>query len=133
SSAWPSSTTRPSPATAVRQICSSPRHCGEASASIAPSGPKPPTWGDAQRAIDHCCNSTRPVSLTGMTDGGNGASDQARGGGAGVVAGPRGRPRSDRAHQAIRESARTHLTKEGVADLRLAHVAEPAGGGKATI
>src|SRR5207302_7470318 len=68
-----------------------------------------------------------------MTDGGNGASDQAPGGAAGVVAAPRGRPRSDRAHQAILESARTHLTKEGFADLRLEHVAAHAGVGKATI
>src|SRR5439155_20743635 len=81
----------------------------------------------------HCCNSTRPVSLTGMTDGGNGASDPATGGAAGVVAAPRGRPRSDRAHQAILESARTHLTNDGFADLRLEHVAALAGVGKATI
>ena len=68
-----------------------------------------------------------------MTDGGNGASDQATGGAAGVVAAPRGRPRSDRAHQAILESARTHLTNDGFADLRLEHVAALAGVGKATI
>jgi AcrR family transcriptional regulator len=46
---------------------------------------------------------------------------------------PRGRPRSDRAHRAILESARAYLIKEGFADLRLEHVAAHAGVGKATI
>ena len=55
------------------------------------------------------------------------------GGAAGVVVAPRGRPRSDRAHKAILDSARAHLIKEGFAELRLEHVAAHAGVGKATI
>jgi AcrR family transcriptional regulator len=45
----------------------------------------------------------------------------------------RGRPRSDRAHRAILDSALTQLIKDGFADLRLEHVAAHAGVGKATI
>jgi AcrR family transcriptional regulator len=45
----------------------------------------------------------------------------------------RGRPRSDRAHQAILDAALAELVNEGFADLRLEHVAAHAGVGKATI
>src|SRR5437868_166967 len=68
-----------------------------------------------------------------MTEGRNGALAQAAGVAERAVAAPRGRPRSDRAHRAIMESARMHLIKEGFADLRLEHVAAHAGVGKATI
>ena len=44
-----------------------------------------------------------------------------------------GRPRSDRAHQAILAAARNLLVEEGFVDLRLEHVAARAGVGKATI
>lgn len=46
---------------------------------------------------------------------------------------PRGRPRSDRAHQAITEAALEMLIDEGFADLALERVAARAGVGKATI
>lgn len=46
---------------------------------------------------------------------------------------PAGRPRSDRAHQAILQAARDLLIEEGFADLRLEHVAARARVGKATI
>lgn len=45
----------------------------------------------------------------------------------------RGRPRSDRAHRAILDSARDLLIEEGFSGLRLEHVAARAGVGKATI
>ena len=45
----------------------------------------------------------------------------------------RGRPRSDRVHQAILEAARELLIRDGYSRLRLEHVAERAGVGKATI
>jgi AcrR family transcriptional regulator len=45
----------------------------------------------------------------------------------------RGRPRSDRAHRAILDSALALLIKDGFADLRLEHVAAQAGVGKATL
>ncbi|HVC03120.1 MAG TPA: TetR/AcrR family transcriptional regulator [Candidatus Acidoferrales bacterium] len=44
-----------------------------------------------------------------------------------------GRPRSERAHQAILTAARALLIEEGFASLRLEHVAARAGVGKATI
>ncbi len=44
-----------------------------------------------------------------------------------------GRPRSERAHQAILTAARELLIEEGFASLRLEHVAARAGVGKATI
>ncbi|HEY6468928.1 MAG TPA: TetR/AcrR family transcriptional regulator [Candidatus Dormibacteraeota bacterium] len=44
-----------------------------------------------------------------------------------------GRPRSERAHQAILTAARKLLIEEGFASLRLEHVAALAGVGKATI
>lgn len=44
-----------------------------------------------------------------------------------------GRPRSDRAHQAILEAARELLIEKGFAAMRLEHVAAKAGVGKATI
>ena len=44
-----------------------------------------------------------------------------------------GRPRSERAHQAILIAARELLIEEGFASLRLEHVAARAGVGKATI
>jgi AcrR family transcriptional regulator len=44
-----------------------------------------------------------------------------------------GRPRSERAHQAILTAARELLIEQGFADLRLEHVAARAGVGKATI
>ena len=44
-----------------------------------------------------------------------------------------GRPRSERAHQAILTAARELLIEKGFADLRLEHVAARAGVGKATI
>ena len=44
-----------------------------------------------------------------------------------------GRPRSERAHQAILAAARELLIEEGFASLRLEHVAARAGVGKATI
>src|ERR1035441_8003249 len=44
-----------------------------------------------------------------------------------------GRPRSERAHQAILTAARELLIEEGFAALRLEHVAARAGVGKATI
>jgi AcrR family transcriptional regulator len=44
-----------------------------------------------------------------------------------------GRPRSDRAHQAILTAAREILSEKGFADMRLEHVAARAGVGKATI
>jgi AcrR family transcriptional regulator len=50
------------------------------------------------------------------------------------AAAPRGgRPRSQRAHQAILTAARELLIEKGFADLRLEHVAARAGVGKATI
>jgi AcrR family transcriptional regulator len=45
----------------------------------------------------------------------------------------RGRPRSDRAHQAILAAARELLVEEGFSGMRLEHVATRAGVGKATI
>jgi AcrR family transcriptional regulator len=50
-----------------------------------------------------------------------------------AVGARRGRPRSDRAHQAILDAALAELVNEGFADLRLEHVAAHAGVGKATI
>src|SRR5580692_6319657 len=44
-----------------------------------------------------------------------------------------GRPRSERAHQAILAAARELLMEEGFAAMRLEHVAARAGVGKATI
>jgi AcrR family transcriptional regulator len=44
-----------------------------------------------------------------------------------------GRPRSERAHQAILTAARQLLIEKGFADMRLEHVAARAGVGKATI
>ena len=44
-----------------------------------------------------------------------------------------GRPRSERAHQAILTAAREQLMAEGLAAMRLEHVAARAGVGKATI
>jgi AcrR family transcriptional regulator len=44
-----------------------------------------------------------------------------------------GRPRSERAHQAILTAAREILIEEGFASMRLEHVAARAGVGKATI
>jgi AcrR family transcriptional regulator len=44
-----------------------------------------------------------------------------------------GRPRSERAHQAILAAARQLLIEKGFADMRLEHVAARAGVGKATI
>lgn len=44
-----------------------------------------------------------------------------------------GRPRSDRAHRAILDAARELLIRDGFSGLRLEHVAERAGVGKATI
>src|SRR6202795_2941727 len=44
-----------------------------------------------------------------------------------------GRPRSERAHQAILTAARQLLIEEGFAAMRLEHVAARAGVGKATI
>jgi AcrR family transcriptional regulator len=44
-----------------------------------------------------------------------------------------GRPRSDRAHQAILDAARELLIEKGFAAMRLEHVAARAGVGKATI
>ena len=44
-----------------------------------------------------------------------------------------GRPRSDRAHQAILEAARAELVEHGFSRLKLEHVAARAGVGKATI
>jgi AcrR family transcriptional regulator len=44
-----------------------------------------------------------------------------------------GRPRSERAHQAILTAARQLLIEKGFADMRLEHVATRAGVGKATI
>jgi AcrR family transcriptional regulator len=44
-----------------------------------------------------------------------------------------GRPRSERAHQAILTAARQLLIEEGFASMRLEHVAARAGVGKATI
>jgi AcrR family transcriptional regulator len=49
------------------------------------------------------------------------------------VAARGGRPRSDRAHQAILTAAREILSEEGFAAMRLEHVAARAGVGKATI
>lgn len=46
---------------------------------------------------------------------------------------PRGRPRSDRAHRAILDATRELLVEGGFSRLRLEHVAERAGVGKATI
>jgi AcrR family transcriptional regulator len=45
----------------------------------------------------------------------------------------RGRPRSDRANQAILQAFLAHLVRDGFAQLRLEHVAADAGVGKATI
>ena len=45
----------------------------------------------------------------------------------------RGRPRSDRANQAILDAFLAHLVRDGFAHLRLEHVAADAGVGKATI
>jgi AcrR family transcriptional regulator len=45
----------------------------------------------------------------------------------------RGRPRSDRAHRAILDATRDLLVEGGFSKLRLEHVAERAGVGKATI
>lgn len=50
-----------------------------------------------------------------------------------VAAARGGRPRSERAHQAILTAARELLIEEGFASLRLEHVAARAGVGKATI
>lgn len=47
--------------------------------------------------------------------------------------GQRGRPRSDKAHQAILDAAREELVNVGYSGLRLEHVAARAGVGKATI
>jgi AcrR family transcriptional regulator len=47
--------------------------------------------------------------------------------------GSRGRPRSDRVHRAILDSARELLIRDGYTRLRLEHVAAAAGVGKATI
>lgn len=47
--------------------------------------------------------------------------------------GLRGRPRSDRVHRAILDSARELLIRDGYTRLRLEHVAAAAGVGKATI
>src|SRR5437868_10362110 len=55
-----------------------------------------------------------------------------RGGPNGALA-HRGRPRSDRAHRAILDSALSLLIKDGFADFHLEHVAAHAGVGKATI
>jgi AcrR family transcriptional regulator len=55
------------------------------------------------------------------------------GGSAAGLAAHRGRPRSDRAHRAILDSALTLLIRDGFADLHLEHVAAHAGVGKATI
>jgi AcrR family transcriptional regulator len=49
------------------------------------------------------------------------------------AAGRMGRPRSDKAHQAILNAARELLIEKGFAAMRLEHVASRAGVGKATI
>lgn len=50
-----------------------------------------------------------------------------------ISAGRAGRPRSDKAHQAILDAARELLIEKGFAAMRLEHVAAQAGVGKATI
>jgi AcrR family transcriptional regulator len=50
-----------------------------------------------------------------------------------VVERHRGRPRSDKVHRAIIDAARELLVRDGYTRLRLEHVAERAGVGKATI
>jgi AcrR family transcriptional regulator len=53
--------------------------------------------------------------------------------GAVVARRPGGRPRSEKAHQAILDAARAELMDEGFTRFRLEHVAARAGVGKATI
>jgi AcrR family transcriptional regulator len=59
--------------------------------------------------------------------------ETARSGGTDPVVRPPGRPRSERANQAILDAARDLLVEEGFTRLRLEHVAARAGVGKATI
>jgi AcrR family transcriptional regulator len=63
-----------------------------------------------------------------MVEDGPGAADDAR-----PAPARGGRPRSERAHQAILAAARELLIAEGFAAMRLEHVAARAGVGKATI
>jgi AcrR family transcriptional regulator len=63
----------------------------------------------------------------------NGRSSPPTSGSAAPAPARGGRPRSDRAHQAILTAARQLLIEKGFADMRLEHVAARAGVGKATI
>src|SRR5207302_10016301 len=86
--------------------------------------------GHASSRVTPVGYSIRAVSLTGMPHDHAVQTSDHQGE---VNPRPRGRPRSDRAHQAIIDAALQMLIDEGFADLALERVAACAGVGKATI